>query len=442
MNKDILNQIPAEEQPAALKLNSTAETMKVAQTFRLNLETQLMDAYKIKKQPARSWYTKIVLSAGWAALALFGIFALSWIFRALVPNLSPASGATPTRVFSFEDKVRAGNICGGPLAVAHNFSVALTNQDKTAFVALDEQKVIGELRSLAWSPDGKQLAVVGNTTGSGNIYLTDSNGSPLKPVIANSELGYLMDAAWSRDGKQFVAWSVQNNTSVYVVQADGTQFIERRLDMQVLSTPQLAPDNSSIIFYGADSSSAGLFKVRLDGSPLEMVGDLVEDDSSFTWSPDGLQVAYMEMDRTLGEARLTLEAVDGSGKTVIATLPIPKGSGSSIPESANLSWSHDGKVLAFEFGRGATDRAIYLAHTDGSGLIKVADSAHAPAMSADGDCLAYINNKQVFLLDLTSVSLTSTPATPLLLADLPAGRSNSDFRLDKLQWGAGTTPPR
>ena len=160
-----------------------------------------------------------------------------------------------------------------------------------------------------------------------------------------------------------------------------------------------------------------------------MISDLVEDEGSFAWSPDGPRLAYVEMDRGLGEARLVVEEIVTGSKVVIASLPIPKGSGSSIPESANLSWSSDGKYLIFDFGRGATDRAVYLAYADGAGLVKLADSAHAPAISADGRCLAYISNKQVFLMDLTSAT-----SVPTLLADLPDGRGIADFKLDKLQW--------
>jgi Tol biopolymer transport system component len=144
-------------------------------------------------------------------------------------------------------------------------------------------------------------------------------------------------------------------------------------------------------------------------------------------------LAYIEMDRTLGEARLVTEQLATRGKTTLGTLPIPKGSGSSLPNSANLSWSSNGKSLVFDFGRGADDRTVYLAQADGAGLIKVIDSAYAPTLSSDGKCLAYISNKQVFLLDLTSVSSFST-ATPVFLADLPAGRAISDYRLDKLEW--------
>jgi Tol biopolymer transport system component len=345
-----------------------------------------------------------------------------------------ASGETPTSVLSFETNVRAGNICSGPLAVAHNYSAALTNQNKTGFVTLDEQETIGELRSIAWSPDGKQLAIVGNTTGTGNIYLTDSTGNLLQPVVSNSELGYLMTVAWSRDGKRLLTWSSQNNI-VSLINTDGKGLIEREFNLQLFASPQFAPDSNSMYFYGAiPEYTVGLFEFKFDDREMILVSPLVEDDTAFAWSLDGSLLAYIEMDRSAGEARL-IKIGDNPSVFVLATLPIPKGSGSSIPDVANLSWSSDGKFLVFEFGRSASDRAVYLAYADGTGLVKLADSAYAPAISRDGNCLAYISNKQVFLLDLTS-----TNATPLFLANLPAGRSIADYRLDKLQWGTEIIP--
>jgi len=440
MNKDLLNQIPADEQPLASTLFSVGEEMQVSPAFEWELETQLMNAAKKKSQPVQGWTTKIIPALGWAVLAISVIYLISSTISSLGTNQPAATSDVSSPVIPFESNVRAGNVCTGPLAVAHNFSVSLANPNKTAFITLDVQKAIGELRSFAWSPDGKQLAIAGNTTGTGNIYLTDSTGASLQPVIPNSELGYLMDVAWSRDGKQLISWSLQNNTVVYLVNVDGTGWTEKQLDLQIFETPRFTPDNASIIFYGADQTSSGLFEIKLDGAPTKMLSSLVEDESSSAWSPDGLRLAYMEMDRGAGEARLVVEESANGNKVVIATLPIPKGSGSSIPNSANLSWSADGKVLVFDFGRGAFDRAIYLAYANGTGLIKLADSAYAPAISAAGDCLAYISNKQVFLMELTGVSITSTKRTSLLLADLPAGRSIADFRLDRLQWGSETMP--
>jgi len=433
MNKDLLKQLPADEQPIAWTLDSVAEDMQVPSAFIWDLETQLIEKYKTKSRPAQGWYTKIAVPVGWAILALGAVFLLNQIIRSVAFNQPSPSGGTSAPEMSFEQNVRKGDICEGPLAVAHNFSVSLTNQDKTGFEMLDEHKTIGESRSFAWSPDGRQLAVLGNTAGNGNIYLTDVR-KPLQVVLSNSEVGYLRDVAWSHDGKQFVMWSSQNNTMVYLVNADGTGLVEKQLDVQVLGTPQFTPDGKNIVFYGADSLSSGLFEASLDGSQTRLISDLVEDESGFAFSPDGSRLAYVAMDRISGGAILMVQ--DLETRAIIAlpgSLPIPKG----FPDIAKLSWSPDGTKLVFEFGGSASDRAIYLVYADGTGLFKLANSAHAPTISADGRCLAYISNKQVFLLDLTGISLTSTTGTPVLLADLPIGQSIADFRLDKLQWRPG-----
>lgn len=434
MNKEIFDQLPADEQPVAAKLNSAADNMKVPQDFQWKLETQLMDAYQNKSQPATGWFAKFITPVAWAVAAVLGFVLLNWTIRSLVPSAQiPGSANTEIPSQTFESNVRQGNICEGPLALAHGFSAFMSNAEKTEFIDLDPQRTIGELRSLSWSLNGEQLALVGNTTGTGNIYLTDSAGSQLQPVLSNSELGYLMDVAWSRDGKRVLTWSVANPTIIYIINNAESTVNEFQRDQQIASTPQFSPNDQSIIFYGLGPST-GLFEANLENGQERLISALVENDSGFAWSSEASRLAFFEMRRTSGEAILIVQNPDGSNKSVIASLPIPKGSGSSIPDVANLGWSSDGKFLVFEFGRSASDRAIYLAYADGSGLIKLVESAHAPTISSDGNCLAYISDKQVFLLDLTDISLTSDIPAPIVLADLPTGRSIPDFRLDKLQW--------
>jgi Tol biopolymer transport system component len=363
--------------------------------------------------------------------AAVGVLLLSWVMRTLLLGLQPAAGVTSTPDASFEARLRTGEVCGEPLAVAYGLAVFLTNEDKTRLVRLDQEQTIGELRSIAWSPDGRQLALIGNTTGRGMIQILEPAGGQLQYLLSSSDVGYLMDATWSRDGKQFVIWSSQNNRIVYLLNANGTGLMEKRLELQILGTPQFAPDSNRLVFYGADSNSSGLFEVTLNNFQTRLLSAQVEDEGGYAFSPDGSRLAYMEMDRNTGDAHLLAEEMSTGRKTVLGTLPIPKGSGSSLPEAANLSWSADGKSLLFDFGRNAVDRAIYIAHADGSGLIKLVESAYAPAISTDGQCLAYISDKQVFLMELTG---TSSSSTPLLLADLPVGKGIPNFKLDKLQW--------
>ena len=439
MNKDLLNQLPAEEQPVASKLDSLAEDMHPSPAFEQELETRLLDSYKKKSQPSQGWSARLMPALGWAVLAALAILLLNWTIRSLAPGVQPAAAETSQPEISFAESVRQGNICAEPLALAHDFGVFLTNKDKTGFVPVDTENAIGEIRSFAWSADGERLAVVGNTTGSGSIYIIDPTGGETGYLLSASEAGYLRDAAWSRDGRRFALWSSQNITTLYLLSALGHGLIEKRLDVQILGAPQFRP-NGHIFFYGADRTAAGLFIVTLEDSQPFLLMPEVEDESGFAFSPDGSLLAYMEYDRDQGEARLSTQKPSKGEYRVLGTLPIPQGSGSSIPDAANLSWSQDGKFLVFDFGRNAAERAIYLAHIDGTGLVKVADSAYAPTISADGKCLAYISNQQVFLLDMTTISGTSPAVTPVLLADLPTVRGMPDFRLDKLQWGPGPNP--
>jgi len=436
MNKEILDQLTADEQPAAAKLNSISENMKVPQAFQWTLESQLMDAYHNESQPAKSPFAKFFLPLGWAVIAVVGFVLLNWTIRSLAPSEQITAGSSNTEipVETFEGMARQGRICNGPLAVQHGFAISLTNQDKTGFITLDKEKAIGELRSMVWSPDGEQLAILGNITGNGNIYLTDSNGTSLHPVLPNPELGYLVYFGWSHDGRQFVAWSLDHQDKFFVFNADGTGLIERSLNVQVIDAPRFNSDGSSIVFYGATSTSSGLYELTLANSEATLINSFVHSANSYAFSRDGTRLAYMEYDRDLGEALLYSEDQTTRKRDLLGTLSIPKGSGSSLPDVANLGWSQDGTKLIFEFGRNPANRAVYLAYADGSGLVKVVDAAYAPSISGDANCLAYINNKQIFILDLNSVSLTSNSATPFLLSDLPVERGTTDFRLNKLQW--------
>lgn len=432
MNKELLDQLSAEERQAAEKLSSAAETMELSQSFQWNLETRLMDAYPSQNEKQNSMM-KFLKPVGWALAAVAGVLLVGWMLRTLLPGVQPAAAPPMTQDVSFETSVRQGNICAAPLAVAHNFAVFLTSPDKAQFATVNTGGPMDEVRTVMWSTEGHQLALLVHAPGGDNIYLADQSGSSSQPVLANSELGYMANAAWSRDGRQFVAWSTQNNKILYVINADGSGVVEIPVQVQILGAPQFWPDGSSIVFFGTTPTSFGLFEVMVNGTEAALINSSVESATSYAFSPDGLHLAYMEYDRDLGEARLITEDLNSRDIAVLGTFPISKGSGSSVPNTANMNWSTDGKSIVFDVGRGANDRVVYLARTDGTELLKVVEAGYAPAISSDGKCLAYMNNKQLFLLDLTAVS-NSVVTTPMLLGDLPAGSGGPNYQLDKITW--------
>jgi hypothetical protein len=433
MNKELLDQLSADERQVAEKLSSAAETMKLSQSFQWNLETKLMDAYPSQNEKGNS-IMKFLKPAGWAFAAVVAVLLVSWIFRTSIPGIQPGTMPTETQEVSFEENVRQGNICAAPLAVAHNFGVYLTSPDKTQFAVVDAGNSIGEIRSFTWSADGKELLLLGNSPSGGNIYHADPVSDEIQQMLPPGELGYMMNAAWSRDEKKVVLWSAQNNKTLYMVNADGTGLEERNLgNTQIIGAPQFWPDGSSIVFFGATPTSFGLFELMLNDSEPALINTFVESETSYAFSPDGSHLAYMEYDHEFGEARLISQDLTSYEPVILGTFPIPKGSGSSVPITANMIWSADGRSIIFDVGRGANDRVIYLAHIEGTELIKVVDAGYAPAISEDGRCLAYMEGKKLILLDLSSLSSTGSTTT-VELANLPAGKGGPNYQLDKLQW--------
>ena len=182
--------------------------MQPSQAFQWELETQLLEK-ATSTQPPQSWFTRIFIPLRWGIAAIVGLLLLNWVVRSIALPPPPAAASTAMQEISFAESIRAGDICMGPLALGHGFSAFLSNPAKTGFVAVVAGNTIGELRSFTWSPDGERLAIVGNTTGSGNVHVTDPTGGQLEYLLSGSEVGYLMDAAAIRTGwkKRYILWS-------------------------------------------------------------------------------------------------------------------------------------------------------------------------------------------------------------------------------------------
>ena len=85
-------------------------------------------------------------------------------------------------------------------------------------------------------------------------------------------------------------------------------------------------------------------------------------------------------------------------------------------------------TLCLTLAGAETDHSIYLAHADGVGLIKVADFAYAPSISADGRCLAYISEDQVFLMDLIGVSTGCNNFSSSVIGRAPHWQRHTQFQ--------------
>ena len=158
--------------------------------------------------------------------------------------------------------------------------------------------------------------------------------------VTNS--GTAVSAAISPDGKYIV--SVVSNKGKHslwlrnVPSGSNTQVLEP--DSFSIRSPAFSPDGS-FIFYRKAADAAGemflLYRMAvLGGTPQLLVRDV---DGGPTFSGDGKRMAYLrDNDPDVGKYRLLSSNTDGSDEKILQIAP---------GSAERLSWSHDGKRIAF-----------------------------------------------------------------------------------------------
>jgi eukaryotic-like serine/threonine-protein kinase len=163
----------------------------------------------------------------------------------------------------------------------------------------------------AWSPDGRMLAYTSNQGGNPDIWIAQVGGGP--PINRTADSNRAEGAArWSPDGRQILFGSA------------------------VLG---------SIVFGGLDREPPGWFVMpSLAGTARRIAEPGYQ--STATWSPDGLEVAYPRRDA--GTEWLEIRSLrDGTTRRV--ALPGRKGNG-----RLDTTWSPDGRFVAYIDARNYT----------------------------------------------------------------------------------------
>jgi Tol biopolymer transport system component/formylglycine-generating enzyme required for sulfatase activity len=192
----------------------------------------------------------------------------------------------------------------------------MENLQLTDDVAIDTHPVL--------SPDGTMIAFERFRGGQSDIYIMNSDGDGLRPLVANAAR-----PSWSPDGTQLVFESTaDNDLGLFVVAPDG-QNRARLLDYGTL--PAWSPDGESIAFV----NDFGIYVMNADGSsprPVVIGGRIIA--SHPTWSPDSTQIAFHALDS--GRRIYTVNA-DGTDMRAIT----------NGPEDNTPSWSPDGAYIVF-----------------------------------------------------------------------------------------------
>jgi Tol biopolymer transport system component len=287
-------------------------------------------------------------------------------------------------------------------------AISVINADGSGFFELTGDSVA--YHTTRWSPDGRSIAFLSGDEDT-TILVVQGDGSNLRTVadrvIGNGPNTY----TWSPDSTK-IAFSRQvyggayslDREQLYAVEVtaqiggagDDRSGIKQISDDRVLSQvhPAWSP-NGERLAYAGFYGEIGV--INADGSGattlVEGVEDGVRAERSPVWSPDGSQIAFVPL-------------VDDPNRGENRELYVVNSDGTGLRRLTNKAgdesqpvWSPDGSQIAF-VADGDGDEEVYVVAADGSVTTRLTDNYDAfdfaPAWSPDGHYIVYVSNRYDF----------------------------------------------
>jgi len=222
----------------------------------------------------------------------------------------------------------------------------------------------------AWSPDGRQIAFTRNedvgeftTFTDDDVFAMDADGGNIRQLTRERDGSSSSQPTWSPDGRiayvrgPSIASAVVAATplafgELRVMDADGGEST-RLTRGEPDAAPAWSPDGSEIVFVrghelNKSSGDMDLFVVdAAGGTPRRLTRTPDALETAPVWSPDGSRIAFARSasgSAFTGKAAIFVVNRDGSGESLVLEHKLYS------ETSYGLSWSPDGRTIAFETG--------------------------------------------------------------------------------------------
>lgn len=223
--------------------------------------------------------------------------------------------------------------------------------------------------SLAWSPDGTQLAFSAFEQGAvrRNIYMLTLPDLTIAQITGNTVITDHNSPSWSPDGTQLAYHAVTPNTGgnidlyIYDFATDAQERVYAGSHGDY--TPRWSPDGATLAFEttGPPHFAPAVYLLDLATGQAEPINDTPADTTNPAWSPAGDALVYAAKAAFDQPFNLYVMTVDGNGVRRVTGVP---GTHAMEPD-----WSPDGRMLAYTQFSGvrADVTRIYITPADGRG---------------------------------------------------------------------------
>jgi len=192
------------------------------------------------------------------------------------------------------------------VAAAHGFGgpsgrILVVGADGQGLTEIARQ-VDSPVHSLAWSPQGDLIAFIAGTdgfSGEARLFVVKPDGSGLRSLVQGVENGL----AWSPDGRRLAVSLVDPSLSPFSGGASNIYTVDVRDGSTTRLTdaaaseygPAWSPDGSAIAFFSGRDGQSGIFAVDPDGALTPLVRTLDRPAPRAFLGPDGRVVVPAEV---------------------------------------------------------------------------------------------------------------------------------------------------